>query len=100
MGMAAARGTRSSLSSGGRFNRSFCRADRTPLAAALVNRRIRGVLCRVIDSAGQKLAYVYYEDEPGRRRASSLVSSLAAVLRRVPIREVRRPAGSAFLLYV
>ena len=26
------------------------------------------------DSAGQKLAYVYFEDEPGRRSAAKLLS--------------------------
>jgi hypothetical protein len=33
----------------------------------------------VLDSAGQKLAYVYYEDESGRRSAAKLLS------RRMPI---------------
>jgi hypothetical protein len=28
----------------------------------------------VNDSAGQKLAYVYFEDEPGRRSAAKLLS--------------------------
>jgi hypothetical protein len=28
----------------------------------------------VIDSAGQKLAYVYFEDEPGRRAAAKLLT--------------------------
>ena len=28
----------------------------------------------VIDSAGQKLAYVYYEEEPGRRSAAKLLT--------------------------
>jgi hypothetical protein len=28
----------------------------------------------VIDSNGQKLSYVYYEDEPGRRSAAKLLS--------------------------
>src|SRR5438094_2037909 len=28
----------------------------------------------VIDSAGQKLAYVYFEDEPGRRSAAKLLA--------------------------
>jgi len=38
----------------------------TPLPAALDCRgHWRGLV--VTDSAGQKLAYVYYEDEPGRR---------------------------------
>jgi hypothetical protein len=28
----------------------------------------------VIDSGGQKLAYVYYEEEPGRRSAAKLLT--------------------------
>jgi hypothetical protein len=28
----------------------------------------------VTDSAGQKLAYVYFEDEPGRKSAAKLLS--------------------------
>ena len=32
----------------------------------------------VIDSAGQKLAYVYFEDEPGRRSAAKLLSKQVA----------------------
>jgi hypothetical protein len=28
----------------------------------------------VTDSAGQKLAYIYFEDEPGRRTAAKLLS--------------------------
>ena len=28
----------------------------------------------MIDSAGQKLAYVYFEDEPGRRTAAKLLT--------------------------
>jgi hypothetical protein len=33
-----------------------------------------GVAFVVTDSAGQKLAYVYFEDEPGRRSAAKLLS--------------------------
>jgi hypothetical protein len=33
-----------------------------------------GVAFVVQDSAGQKLAYVYFEDEPGRRSAAKLLS--------------------------
>jgi hypothetical protein len=29
----------------------------------------------VIDSAGQKLAYVYFEEEPGRRSAAKLLAT-------------------------
>jgi hypothetical protein len=33
----------------------------------------------VIDSTGQKLAYVYFEDEPGRRLAKRKAAELAAL---------------------
>ena len=47
--------------------------DAAPLPAAPVCRGIGNVLV-VKDSAGQKLAYVYFEDEPGRRSAENLMS--------------------------
>ena len=30
--------------------------------------------CHVCDSAGQKLAFVYFEEEPGRRAAAKLLT--------------------------
>ena len=36
----------------------------------------------MIDGAGQKLAYVYYEEEPGRRSAAKLLASATAKSRR------------------
>ncbi len=33
-----------------------------------------GVAFKVCDSAGQRLAYVYFEEEPGRRAATKLLS--------------------------
>jgi hypothetical protein len=33
-----------------------------------------GHQCRIKDSAGQKLAYVYFENEPGRRSAAKLLT--------------------------
>jgi hypothetical protein len=33
-----------------------------------------GAACVVKDSGGQKLAYVYYEEEPGRRSTAKLLS--------------------------
>jgi hypothetical protein len=42
-----------------------------PLPAALLVCRGIGRLLRVVtDNAGQKLAYVYFEDEPGGRSAA------------------------------
>jgi hypothetical protein len=32
------------------------------------------VVCRGSDATGQALAYVYFEDEPGRRSAAKLLS--------------------------
>ena len=45
-----------------------------PLPAALVDRRIRSVLRRDRRRAGQKLAFVYFEEEPGRRSAAKLLT--------------------------
>jgi len=47
--------------------------DGSPLPAALVDRRIRSVLV-VRDHSGHALAYVYFEDEPGRRSAAKLLT--------------------------
>jgi len=45
-----------------------------------------------IDSAGQKLAYVYFEEEPGRRSAAKLLTKDEA--RRIAA-EYRQAAGTA-----
>jgi len=48
--------------------------DRTsPLSAAVVRRGTRGLIV-VRDHDGQQLAYVYFEDEPGRRAAAKLLT--------------------------
>jgi hypothetical protein len=41
------------------------------------------------DSAGQKLAYVYYEDEPGRRATANLLTKGEA--RRIAANIVKLP---------
>jgi hypothetical protein len=48
-------------------------APSSSLSAAMVARRI-GRLLVVKDNAGQKLAYVYFEDETGRRSAAKLLT--------------------------
>ena len=45
-----------------------------PLPAAVVRRGNVRVLCVVRDHNGQKLAYVYFENEPGRRSAAKLLT--------------------------
>ncbi len=43
----------------------------------------------VKDSAGQKLSYVYYEEEPGRRSAAKLLSKDEA--RRIAVNVAKLP---------
>jgi hypothetical protein len=48
----------------------------------------------VIDSAGEKLAYVYFEDEPGRRSAAKLLTKDEANIAKLPELLRRTRAGS------
>ena len=52
----------------------------------------------VRDANGQKLAYVYYENEPGRRSAAKLLSQdearrIAANIAKLPVAKTARPAA-------
>jgi len=49
-------------------------AKRSPLPAALVCRGTSRLLRRARDRGGQALAYIYFEEEPGRRSAAKLLT--------------------------
>jgi len=49
------------------------RDEPSPLPAALVSEELAA--CFIVkDSVGHKLAFVYFEDEPGRRSAAKLLT--------------------------
>jgi hypothetical protein len=49
------------------------RCARAPVSPTLSVEDI-GVAFKICDSSGQRLAYVYFEDEPGRRSAAKLLT--------------------------
>jgi hypothetical protein len=53
----------------------------------------------VKDSTGQKLAYVYYEDEPGRRSAAKLLSKLIGAATNGPGKFLLPPWRSGVALH-
>ena len=64
------------------------RDRRTPLPGAVVRRGIGRLLCRA-RRKGQALAYVYFEDEPGRRSAAKC--SLTMSLKRIAVNFAKLP---------
>ena len=63
----------------------------TPLPASLVRRRGECRLFIVKDHDGKSLAYVYFEDEPGRRSAAKLLTKDEA--RRIAANIAKLPGG-------
>jgi hypothetical protein len=55
--------------------RTTCRRFPLPWSVEDVGADVQRAAFVVTDSTGQKLAYVYFEDEPGRRSAAKLLTS-------------------------
>ena len=76
---------------------STIRAGIAELPPPLGDRRVRGIFI-VRDANGQALAYVYFEDEPGRRSAAKLLTKdearpIAANIA-LPLRTATTPRGA------
>jgi len=73
--------------------RSDDQAEAPPLPAALVSRGRKNLVRREKDRSGQKLGYVYFEEEPGRRSASKLLTKDEA--RRIAANVAKLPENRA-----